>query len=47
MYYGKTYGVSPLAKLYPRSNLLSNPYPEGKIHEDMDTTLSLYLALQK
>lgn len=47
MYYGKTYGVSPLAKLYPRSNLLSNPYPEGKIHEDMDTTFKLISCASK
>lgn len=41
MCYGDSIGVSPCAKIYKKELLLQNPYPVGKIHEDVDTTYKI------
>ena len=45
--YASPFGVSACAKMYPRNLIENNPYPEGKIHEDLATTYEILSNCQR
>lgn len=47
MCYGKEVPIFAYAKLYPKTVLIANPYPIGKLHEDVWTTYLLFDNVEK
>lgn len=46
IYHKEFSGISPVAKLYAKDLLISHPYTQGHIHEDMDTTYRILSGSQ-